>query len=365
MKSILPQRPPSQGYAALARLVALSAFDVILSLNPDDLLEQALLNQRVMLRDFDRLEAMAGDPQWIASRLGSRAPRIKIFKLHGDLQSGKFAFTEKETHRFKPGVRELIQQQLLQDVISFGTSLADEDIRDCLEAPSQNHLWFISHSAPDDYVDDLLAKRGSSAHHIAGPEAEFDRFFPRLLGFVEGSRQEPGAEYGGNEDRDLSRIWWLGGPYGYGPEGIFLGSQGSIAAFGIADLRLANCKVNVGLRIIDHGDDESNWVGCQVRANSSQYGDGFLVYLRASGNIDLYSRLPGFDGIIETVERTVSPHDWNELEFEIHANRIEVLVNGRSVIVLEGPNVVEREGYIFLLSHFTKSYLSHLRVSPL
>ena len=90
-----------------------------------------------------------------------------------------------------------------------------------------------------------------------------------------------------------------------------------------------NCSMEFELQIIDHGNDQSNWAGVRVRAFDFCYDFrlGYLVYLRRSGQVELY----GPEGIIDghdgaKVLNTLGV--WTHIRVDILGSEIRVYVNG-------------------------------------
>jgi tetratricopeptide (TPR) repeat protein len=172
---------PSSGYAHLAALAKAGYFDLILSTNFDLFLETALMDAGLRTSDFFVLiNGQDGEDQ-IVRALRFPAPRIKIFKLHGDLNARAFAFTPSEVFQFTDRIQNALTQILSGDIVVVGHSLRDVDLNRCIRSDS-GALWYANPSAPSpaDFVGQAIVARGTADHVISGELARFDEFFAWL-----------------------------------------------------------------------------------------------------------------------------------------------------------------------------------------
>ena len=173
---------PSQGYDALAKLVEKGYFDVILSTNVDNLLEKAVNdNSKISSIDFsvwingiDRIET-------IEKFLLYKSPRIKLIKLHGDLDSRNLLFTPSEIFQFQAALETVLTKLFkTRDMIMLGYNLADIDILRCLTR-NERSLIFVNPNPPNN--PEIVAALDSfqSSFFMQGDAGRFDDFFAGLL----------------------------------------------------------------------------------------------------------------------------------------------------------------------------------------
>lgn len=172
---------PSLGYAHLAAVAKAGYFDLILTTNFDLFLETALMEAGLRARDFLVLINGQDQEDQIARALRYPTPRIKIFKLHGDLNARAFAFTPKEVFQFTDRVQNVLTQILSSDIVVIGHSLRDADLNRCIQSDS-GALWYANPTPPSpaDFVGQAIVARGTVDHVISGELGRFDEFFAWL-----------------------------------------------------------------------------------------------------------------------------------------------------------------------------------------
>jgi NAD-dependent SIR2 family protein deacetylase len=135
----LQYHQPSQGYEFFAYLAKKGYFEWILSTNFDPLIEEALFATALPHYDFIQFSRRLTDPKELAHFIESdfRIPRIKLFKIHGDLKSRKVdaigetiqRFSEEE-EQLKHSLISLVRQR---DLVVIGHSLQDEAINQLIK----------------------------------------------------------------------------------------------------------------------------------------------------------------------------------------------------------------------------------------
>lgn len=176
----LPPAVPSTGYTLLAGLVRSYYASKIITTNVDTLVDQALSGDP---QGFQLLSHPLYPPRKIADGLNSTLPRIKVLKLHGDLPSGTFLFTEKELRAFPGELARALTSILQRDTVFCGYGFNDEDVRKCLKktrgTPGPS-VFCVSPELPDVGATSLLEAYASGLQTITGTGADFDEFMREL-----------------------------------------------------------------------------------------------------------------------------------------------------------------------------------------
>jgi hypothetical protein len=169
---------PSSGYRHLAELVKAGYFDVILTTNVDSLLETALLDAGLRPgRDYVCIISGRDQDEEITRLIKQRKPRVKILKLHGDLELAILPITPAETFQFPSQVSDVLREYLNRDVliVSYGP-WDSNDVNHCLEL-SRHSMWHVASDRPDpnSFIYHALVARNATRNIIFGEEGQFDR----------------------------------------------------------------------------------------------------------------------------------------------------------------------------------------------
>ena len=194
LAQFLQTRQPAQvtlGYQALATLCAEAFFDLVLTLNLDPLLDDALANARLWRKDYLIVVNGVYRPDRVGALLTAQSPRVKVVKLHGDLFHRYMAWTPKEMDVYVSDIANELRGALYgRDLLVAGTSLRDERIRELAQhvCRSGGSVWFLGlKSAPD------FLKAEGNARVVLSADCAFEKLFPRLA--VElGVMKAPAAE---------------------------------------------------------------------------------------------------------------------------------------------------------------------------
>ena len=172
---------PSPGYHHLAALVKAGCFDTILTTNFDLFLENALMDAGLRAQEFTVLVNGQDQEDHILRALKYPAPKIKILKLHGDLNARLFAFTPQEVFQFADRIERTLTEMLNGDIVVVGHSLRDDDLNRCIRA-SGGALWYVNPAEPSpaDFARRAMVARGTSDHIISGELGRFDEFLAWL-----------------------------------------------------------------------------------------------------------------------------------------------------------------------------------------
>jgi hypothetical protein len=184
LKDYFDKLQPSEGYLFLAKLIKAGYFNIILSTNFDNLLEESLLQIGFKQReDFIVLPVQYVEASVISDFIIRYTyPAIKIIKLHGDLHARKFMFTPDEIFEFPHELILALNILLRRDVLIVGHSGRDTDFIKIL--PSEGgSIWYISPDPKQEVgsaIKGAMIKRHSGDKIISENEGHFDIFFKNL-----------------------------------------------------------------------------------------------------------------------------------------------------------------------------------------
>ena len=166
------------GYHCLAQLVQASYFDLVFTLNVDDALDESL---RILpAREYQILTHGQVPGTEIAAALGRTHPRVKVVKLHGDLNAYKLPLTPEGQFEFPKELEEAVERLLSQDTVLVGDISSDTDIQRCIRQ-GEGALWVVVPEEPRPGSFLYNAKKARpKGEVISGAEAEFVSFFSAL-----------------------------------------------------------------------------------------------------------------------------------------------------------------------------------------
>ena len=165
------------GYRCLAQLIQASYFDLVLTLNVDDALDQAL---HILPADEYRVFTHGEVPSTeIAAALGRTHPRVKAVKLRGDINAYKLPLTSEGQLEFPKGLEEAVERLLSYDTILVGDIPYDTDIQRCIRQ-GEGALWVAVPEEPRPGSFLYNATQSRPGEVISGPKAEFVSFFSTL-----------------------------------------------------------------------------------------------------------------------------------------------------------------------------------------
>ncbi len=166
------------GYDCLAGLVQAGYFNVILTANIDDALDNAL---RILPVDECTVLCHGQtSAQEITSALSQSAPRVKVVKLRGDINAYKLPLTPGGQFEFPEELEEEVERLLSQDTILIGDIPYDTDIQRCIRK-GDGALWVVvpEEPRPGSFLYNVKQAR-PKGEVITGPGAEFGPFFSTL-----------------------------------------------------------------------------------------------------------------------------------------------------------------------------------------
>lgn len=166
------------GYQAIARLAETGYFDLVLTLNVDDALDDAvrpLPAYQSVLLIYDGSNAAQ-----IVKALSRDTPRVKVVKLRGDINAQALPLTVTGTFEFPNDLARCVSEWLKRDTILVGDIPYDIDVQRCI-TQSDSALWCILPAEPvgDSFI--IRVKRVRPfGEIITGMDAEFNAFFTAL-----------------------------------------------------------------------------------------------------------------------------------------------------------------------------------------
>ncbi|MBM3239856.1 hypothetical protein FJZ31_26530 [Candidatus Poribacteria bacterium] len=178
LKPHLEAQSPSKGYRYLTDLVHKGYFRVILSTNFDRLVEQSL--EKVSIYPgVERVIVGRDREEFIRDVLKYKNLPVILVKLHGDLFSRIFAFTNTEILEFSSKVSSVIENVLSEDLLIVGHSVHDLDILRCMHTDGGS-IWYVNPRKPEGEIFAFMVARGSENNVISGEPGRFDEFFESL-----------------------------------------------------------------------------------------------------------------------------------------------------------------------------------------
>jgi hypothetical protein len=168
------------GYQAMARLAEAGYFNLILTLNVDDTIDNAL-KTRLSASEYHIWVRGQVSNHEIVAALDLPTPRLKVFKLRGDINIGALSLTDTEQFEFPGDLGQSVSELLERDTILVGEIFShDTDVQRCIKK-SNSALWCILPDEPshDSFIGRTKRSR-SYVEIITGPDAEFNMFFTAL-----------------------------------------------------------------------------------------------------------------------------------------------------------------------------------------
>jgi outer membrane protein assembly factor BamB len=167
------------GYRCLAELSQAGYFNIILTANIDDALDDAL--HILPAGECQILCHGQTSVQEIVGALSRPTPRVKAVKLRGDINASKLPLTPEGQFEFPEKLEEAVERLLSQDTILVGDIPHDTDIQRCTRQGG-GALWIAVPEPPKAGSFLYKAKRARpKGEIISGAEAEFVPFFSALV----------------------------------------------------------------------------------------------------------------------------------------------------------------------------------------
>lgn len=165
------------GYRCLAEIAQAGYFNIILTANLDDALDNAL--RTLPANECQILCHGHTSTQEIVAALSRPAPRVKVIKLRGDVNAYRLPLAPESQFAFSQELEGALEQLLSQDTILVGDISFDTDIQRCI-CESEGALWVVvpEEPRPGSFLYNAIQSRPGKV--INGPEAEFVSFFLTL-----------------------------------------------------------------------------------------------------------------------------------------------------------------------------------------
>ena len=171
---------PSPGYAALARLVQAGYFDLLVSFNFDELVEQSL--RAAEFKDFKVILRGETESAEIPRLVRKPVARFTLLKLHGGVRStDRFLFSYEEMANYQPkDISDLVTEITSRPIIVCGYGFADRCVIKTFCDTGEEAVYCVNPSGAPPGLRSIQATRKSSERVIDGTLGQFDDFFEAL-----------------------------------------------------------------------------------------------------------------------------------------------------------------------------------------
>ena len=187
----LSNKEPSIGYYHLANLIKQRVFETIITTNFDNLLEKTLAN----MMPIDEIKVLIRGEvtdEYITNFIKEGVPKIKIIKLHGDLQSNIFFYKDKQDP-ISLDLQNVLKDSIKNGSIIVGHEMEDDDLL-AIYNGNDAYNYFINPQSPNNHLKTVLKLDESTIiinttnEHITNEndveiietDGEFDTFFTKL-----------------------------------------------------------------------------------------------------------------------------------------------------------------------------------------
>jgi hypothetical protein len=141
-----------------------------------------------------------------------------------------------------------------------------------------------------------------------------------------------------------------------------IGRPGTTTFYSPPIAEIDGLRVECDVRILDDGNNQSNWAGIRVRGFLDDIRFGYLVYLRKSGSVELYRGEILAGENMNVVSNTQD--EWTNLKIEINGASIKIWVNSVLHIDLK-DNLFQERGLVYLHTLSTQSQFRNLKIYKL
>lgn len=179
LRSLHSQIAVPSFYQYLALLVRERYFPLIMTMNFDTLLEQALATAGTRSSDYRVTTFSRRKVSSPREAIGSSEPLTHIVKLHGDLAQDIAQITPEQIEDALNASRQWIKSDLKGDVVMVEHILSDDPIDRWLGHSPQRELWWVGQEPPMDF-DKVSSWATGSINQITGEEGRPQVFFPQL-----------------------------------------------------------------------------------------------------------------------------------------------------------------------------------------
>jgi hypothetical protein len=204
LRSLYASVPVPSFYQDLALMIRERYFPLVVTMNFDSLLEQALAAAGVRNADYRVTTFGVGRSPTEPDPVTSRAPLTHIVKLRGDLAQGTAHVTPDQIETALRGSRQWIKSDLKGDLIMVGHVLNEDPIDRWLAHSPVGELWWVSKEPPTDPA--RVAAWSKERHDIIGDLGRPQVFFLLLAVRLLRQPAERPSEAAPVESPDLSDI---------------------------------------------------------------------------------------------------------------------------------------------------------------
>ncbi|MBL7203115.1 MAG: response regulator [Desulfobacteraceae bacterium] len=166
----------SPGYKQLLDLVERKYFKRIITTNLDSILKELFQAHTIK---YDELIVGLHEDEKIEEIWFKKDNKIKILKLHGDLDADIIAFTQKKIFQFNDTIQNILKRALNKNIIILGQQMRDFDIIRNINIKG-GPIWYINPERPTGKILTAMDLRKSLDNVISGPYGRFDNFFEAL-----------------------------------------------------------------------------------------------------------------------------------------------------------------------------------------
>ena len=160
----------------LVSLIEAGMFDVIITTNIDDLLEEAALSRG--LKAPQDYEVFTYSTQNIAKRMQSKPPKYcRIIKVFGDVKS-HYKAVGKDFDLEQP-LKDALVSQLQGDVLLVGYDPLWDKPMEQIFPETGGQLWYVNEEPPNTYLAQLLNKR--DGRYLEAQWGSYARFWKILF----------------------------------------------------------------------------------------------------------------------------------------------------------------------------------------
>jgi hypothetical protein len=169
-------------YHGLVRLCQEGYVDLIFTFNIDNLLEQAFTAAGYReQRDYILIKVPETRSEVVRQQVTALGPRLRVIKLHGDLQWGFNYMTSAEIARFDERIAALVREYSQRVGVVCGYSFFHLNVLNSFSHQG-GPLFYVNRSFPDTpMVLSLMATRSQSPLFIDEALGCFEHFIPQLL----------------------------------------------------------------------------------------------------------------------------------------------------------------------------------------
>jgi len=159
----LGNKEPSMGYYHLATLIEKDVFKTIITTNYDNLLEKAL-TKIMPIEEIKVLIRGEVTDDYIARFIKEGIPKVKIIKLHGDLQSNIFFYKDEQSN-ISADLQDALNECVKNGSIIVGHEMEDDDLVRIFTDNSAFN-YFVNPVAPNSKVKKLLKLNDNNSEQI-------------------------------------------------------------------------------------------------------------------------------------------------------------------------------------------------------